>query len=107
MSGAQEAVLAPVPAQQSAARAGLWRRFARSGPAVAGAVVLLLVVACVLAAPVLPLSDPDRTDILHRMARPLTPGHPLGTDELGRDLLSRVVWGTRLSLLVGVVAAAL
>jgi peptide/nickel transport system permease protein len=107
MSGAQEAVLAPIPAQQSAARAGLWRRFARSGPAVAGAAVLLLVVACVLAAPVLPLSDPDRTDILHRMARPLTPGHWLGTDELGRDLLSRVIWGTRLSLLVGVVAAAL
>jgi len=107
MSGVQEAVLAPLPAQRPAARAGLWRRFARSGPAVAGAVVLLLVVACVLAAPVLPLSDPDRTDILHRMARPLTPGHWLGTDELGRDLLSRVIWGTRLSLLVGVVAAAL
>ena len=105
MSGAQEAVLAPVPAQP-AARAGVWRRFARSGLAVAGAVLLLLVVACALAAPALPLSDPDRTDILHRMARPLAPGHWLGTDELGRDLLSRVIWGTRLSLLVGVVAAA-
>lgn len=105
MSGAQEAAIAP--RSRPAARAGLWRRFARSGPAVAGAVLLLAVVAVVLAAPVLPLSDPDRTDILHRMARPLAPGHLLGTDELGRDLLSRVIWGTRLSLLVGVVAAAL
>ncbi len=105
MSGAREAAIAP--RSRPAARAGLWRRFARSGPAVAGAVLLLAVVAVVLAAPVLPLSDPDRTDILHRMARPLAPGHLLGTDELGRDLLSRVIWGTRLSLLVGVVAAAL
>jgi len=105
MSGAQKAAIAP--RSRPAARAGLWRRFARSGPAVAGAVLLLAVVAVVLAAPVLPLSDPDRTDILHRMVRPLAPGHLLGTDELGRDLLSRVIWGTRLSLLVGVVAAAL
>ena len=67
MSGAQEAVLAPLPAQRSAARAGLWRRFARSGPATAGAVVLLLVVACVLPAPVLPLSDPDAREIIYGM----------------------------------------
>ncbi len=111
MSGAQEAAIAPVPTprpptSRSSASVGLWRRFARGGPAVAGAVLLLAVVACVLAAPVLPLPDPDHTDILHRMAKPLATGHPLGTDELGRDLLSRVIWGTRLSLLVGVVAAA-
>ncbi len=108
MSGAQGIAvpLAPTPASRPSS-AGVWRRFMRSGMAVAGAGLLLVVVALVLAAPFLPLSDPDRTDILHRMARPLTTGHLLGTDELGRDLLSRVIWGTRLSLLVGVVAATL
>ena len=108
MSGAQNipatAASAPVSRPSSA---GMWRRFMRGGMAVAGAGLLLVIVALVLTAPILPLPDPDRTDILHRMARPLTAGHPLGTDELGRDLLSRVIWGTRLSLLVGVVAATL
>ncbi len=70
-----------------------------------GAVVLVIVIAVSLLAPLLPLHDPNLTDPANRLLRPMTPGHWLGTDHLGRDLLARLVWGTRLSLAVGVCAA--
>jgi peptide/nickel transport system permease protein len=69
----------------------------------------LLTVACAvvvgLLAPYLPLADPDVIDTPNRLRRPLTPGHPLGTDEFGRDLLARLIWGGRVSLLAGVATA--
>jgi peptide/nickel transport system permease protein len=73
------------------------------------ALALVALVGAVLAgalAPWLPLSDPDTVDTVNRLRPPLTPGHPLGTDEFGRDLLSRLVWGARISLLAGVGTAA-
>ena len=70
-----------------------------------GAAVLLVVVAVALLAPWLPLADPNVTDPARRLERPFDGGAPLGTDHLGRDLLSRLVWGTRLSLVVGLAAA--
>jgi peptide/nickel transport system permease protein len=59
-----------------------------------------------LFAPYLPLSDPDAVDTPNRLKPPLTPGHWLGTDEFGRDLLARLVWGARVSLVAGAVTAA-
>ena len=59
----------------------------------------------VLGAPILPLTDPVAIDPVNRVLPVGSAGHPLGTDHLGRDLLSRLVWGGRLSLLAGVVAA--
>ena len=75
--------------------------------AIAGALVVALVVAAAILAPQLPLPDPDTVDTPQRLRPPLTPGHPLGTDEFGRDLLSRLVWGARVSLLAGVGTAGL
>ena len=72
-----------------------------------GALILLLAAAAALAAPWLPLPDPDATNLLQRLAPPLTPGHLLGTDGLGRDMLSRLLWGTRVSLAVGLGATLL
>ena len=69
--------------------------------------MLLLAVAAAVLAPNLPLADPDIVDTPNRLRPPLTDGHPLGTDEFGRDLLSRLVWGARVSLLAGVGTAAL
>ena len=60
-----------------------------------------------LLAPILPLSHPDVTSPADRLKPPFSAGAVLGTDHLGRDLLSRLVWGTRLSLAVGVAAALL
>lgn len=70
-----------------------------------GAIVLGLIVVLALLAPLLPLHPPNETDTANRFLRPLSDGHLLGTDHLGRDLLSRLVWGTRLSLAVGFAAA--
>ncbi len=70
-----------------------------------GAIVLSLVVAICLMAPLLPVPDPDVTDPANRLLRPLAKGHLLGTDHLGRDLLARLIWGTLLSLAVGISAS--
>src|SRR5256712_5713316 len=74
--------------------------------AVVAALVLLAAVLVALLAPWLPLLDPDTVDTPNRLRPPLTPGHRLGTDEFGRDLLARLVWGARVSLLAGVATAA-
>ena len=71
-----------------------------------GGAVLLLVLIIALAAPLLPIADPDITEPAKRLQRPFADDAFLGTDHLGRDLLSRLIWGTRLSLAVGIVAAA-
>jgi peptide/nickel transport system permease protein len=90
-----EASAAPAPAR----RRGRWRTV--------GALIVALVALAAALAPVLPLADPNRTQPSGRLAPPLSPGHPLGSDHLGRDLLSRVVWGARVSLVVGVLATLL
>jgi peptide/nickel transport system permease protein len=83
------------------------RPFRRYPLAVVGALVLLLAVAAAALAPHLPLPDPDTVDTPNRLRPPLTARHLLGTDEFGRDLLSRLVWGARVSLLAGVGTAGL
>lgn len=79
----------------------------RNRLAAMGAVVLSIIVLLVLLTPFLPLHDPDVTATADRFKRPFTDGHLLGTDHLGRDLLSRLLWGTRLSLAVGFAAAVI
>ncbi len=83
------------------------RMFRRSGSAMLGLALVLILGAAAALAPLLAPHDPDVIDTAHRLARPLTPGHPLGTDEFGRDLLSRLLHGARTSLVVGLAATAL
>jgi peptide/nickel transport system permease protein len=82
---------------------GVWRRFKRDKVAVgAGCVVLAIILMAVFADYIAP-ADPTRSSMLRRL-RPIgTPGYPLGADELGRDMLSRLIFGARLSLFMGVV----
>ena len=72
--------------------------------ATAGVFILLVMVALALFAPLLPLHDPNVTSPANRLLRPLSEGHLLGTDALGRDIFSRLVWGLRVSLAVGISA---
>jgi peptide/nickel transport system permease protein len=81
--------------------------FGKSGSALFGLALVAVLGAAALLAPLLAPHDPDAIDTARRLARPLTTGHPLGTDEFGRDLLSRLLHGARTSLVVGLAATAL
>ena len=91
--------------------AALWRSFAADRAALAGLVVFLLIVAAALGASALAPHDPvlQQRDAL--LAPPIWAGgssaHPFGTDELGRDLLSRLLHGPRLSLGIGALSVTL
>jgi len=82
------------------------RRAAGARLAPLGAVVLAVTVVVALAAPVVAPHDPLRQDLGNALARPGR-AHWLGTDNVGRDVLSRVIWGTRVSLAAGFVSVAL
>src|SRR6266851_1332364 len=82
------------------------RRIPRNQLALAAGLVMAAAVLAALLAPYLPLLDPDAVDTRNRLRPPGSPGHLLGTDEFGRDMLARLVWGGRISLLAGVASAS-
>lgn len=77
----------------------------RSVRTVAGAAILLVLATLAVLAPVVAPADPLRQDLAHHLEPP-SAAHPLGTDRLGRDVLSRLLFGARLSLVVGAAAVA-
>jgi peptide/nickel transport system permease protein len=82
--------------------AGVMRRFRRDPVAMAALAVVLALVLMAIFAPLIAPADPYRASMIRRL-RPIgTEGFPLGTDELGRDMLTRLIYGARLSLLMGV-----
>jgi peptide/nickel transport system permease protein len=95
----------PLPAPASA-RPGLAAALRRQPLAVFGLALLVLFAALAMLAPLLAPDNPAALDLLHRLAAP-SAQHWLGTDELGRDVLSRVIYGARLSLTVAVSVVAL
>jgi peptide/nickel transport system permease protein len=84
----------------------LWRRFARNRPALVGLLVAGVFVLAAALAPLVAPADPNRT-VFAEALQPPSPAHWLGTDDLGRDQLSRVIYGLRASLQVGLIAVAL
>lgn len=81
---------------------GVWRRLRRDPVAMIALAVILALVLMAIFAPWIAPADPLRGQSLRRL-RPIgTPGFPLGTDELGRDMLSRLIFGARLSLFMGI-----
>ncbi|MDQ8703895.1 ABC transporter permease [Streptomyces sp. LHD-70] len=85
-------------------RAGVERRSTRAWRVRSSAVIVALVVLAVLVVPPLVQLDEQAVDLAAKL-QPPSPAHPFGTDDVGRDLLLRCVYGLRVSLLVGVVAA--
>lgn len=83
------------------------RRFLRRRPAVVGLTCAWLVILAALFAPAIAPYDPAANDFDAVLTPALTAGHPLGTDELGRDVLSRIIWGARVSMQAGVLATLL
>ena len=74
-----------------------WRRYVAL---TIGVILVALTIAAVLCAPLLTSYDPTTQDLLHPLAAPFTPGHPLGTDQFGRDILSRILYAGRIDILI-------
>ncbi|WP_339060375.1 ABC transporter permease [Tepidibacillus marianensis] len=84
-----------------------WQKLKRDKAALFGGALLLLFILLAVLAPILPLPDPIVPELANRLQPPGTSGHLLGTDELGRDMLSRLIWGGRVSILVGFLAVGI
>jgi peptide/nickel transport system permease protein len=83
------------------------RKLARDPAAVIGAVIVAVVVVCAVFAPLIARGDPNAQDLMSTLVPPMwiaggVHAHPLGTDNLGRDVLTRIVWGARVSAIVGI-----
>lgn len=82
--------------------AGVWRRLRRDPVSIGCAAVLALLILAAAFAPWIGLADPYEGSMISRLKPIGTPGHPLGTDELGRDMLARLIYGGRLTLFLGI-----
>lgn len=107
--GWRERLLAEAPHSRRQARAAQlyigWLAFRRNPLAVGGLLIVIALVLMAALAPLLATHAPTAQDLAARLTPPLTDGHFLGTDELGRDIWSRIVHGSRITLyIVGLVA---
>lgn len=84
----------------------VWRRFCRNKQAMVGMCMLLLLVFAAIFANIIAPYDPIEQDIVNRL-KPPSSIHWFGTDELGRDIFSRILYGSRISLTVGLIAVGL
>jgi len=85
----------------------VWRRLRREPTLLTALAVVVAVILMAILAPHLAPYDPTQVAPQIRLAPPGIAGHVLGTDELGRDALSRLIWGSRISLIVGIVPVVL
>jgi peptide/nickel transport system permease protein len=102
---------AEVAASLTGERSRVQRKLLRSPTALAGALVLVVITGAAVLAPHVAPHDPARQSLIRRFTPPLwapggNPAYPLGTDQVGRDILSRMIHGARVSLTVGVAAVA-
>jgi peptide/nickel transport system permease protein len=85
--------------------AWIWRRFRRHPGAIAGSIILVLLIAMTILAPLSPY-DPEASSMTERY-QPPSLSHPMGTDALGRDLFTRILFGGRISLTVGLLVVGI
>ncbi|MCC6802116.1 MAG: ABC transporter permease [Anaerolineae bacterium] len=85
----------------------IWRQIRHNRAAMLGVLVLVLLALTAVTAPWIAPHDPNELDLLYPLQPPNTPEHLLGTDDLGRDLLSRLIYGTRISLVVGFIVVGI
>jgi peptide/nickel transport system permease protein len=104
-------LLSATPESRFQARAGRayigWTAFTENRLAMIGLVIILGLLLAAALAPLLAPFPPNAADLSARLAPPMTDGHLLGTDELGRDILSRILHGSRLTLYVVVLVAVI
>ncbi|MEW6115408.1 MAG: oligopeptide ABC transporter permease [Nitrospirota bacterium] len=84
----------------------IWKRFKKNSLAVAGLVIILVLASIALLAPIIAPYTPTAINVYNVLSPP-SASHLFGTDELGRDVLSRMIWGSRASLKVGFIAVGI
>lgn len=84
-----------------------FRRFLRSKQGIAGLLIILLNIGAACFAPEITPFSFDEMDFEHMLTKPGIGGHHLGTDDMGRDVYTRLVYGSRVSLMVGIVAVSI
>src|ERR1700710_1193721 len=108
MSAITEDALQAAPATKAR---GYWatvgRRILRDKVSIVCALILAAIFLSALCAPWLGLADPYQGSMIRRLRHIGTPNYPLGTDELGRDMLARLIYGGRLSLVIGILPVIL
>lgn len=85
----------------------LFRKLIRNKLAAVGLVIILIMILTAVFAPLIATHPPNEMDVTNALVQPGTDGHLLGTDNYGRDLFSRIVYGARISLIVGILAVGL
>jgi peptide/nickel transport system permease protein len=90
----------------SSLREFVWKRFSRNRLAMSGLCVIVILAVVAIAAPIISPYDPMSINVYNVLSPPSW-SHPFGTDELGRDVLARMIWGSRVSLKVGFVAVGI
>ncbi len=98
--------VAQVPLRHESLLALTWRRFRRHRPALLGLFILLSFLVLTLAAPWITPYDPTAQRLTQALIPP-SMEHPLGTDHLGRDILARILYGTRYSMIISILAVAI
>ncbi|ACZ39326.1 ABC transporter permease [Sphaerobacter thermophilus] len=86
-------------------RRRIWRTFSQNRAALLGLAMVAIIVFVALAAPLLAPHDPLAQSVVNRLTPP-GEGYPLGRDDYGRDILSRIIYGARAALLVGILSVA-
>ena len=81
----------------------MWLAFRRNKTAMFGGIMAVVIVLVAIFAPVLSPYDPLEQDAINRLS-PSSPDHWLGTDDFGRDVFSRIIWGSRVSLIIGILS---
>lgn len=94
------------PLRSSSGAGYLWYQLRRSPLTMVGLGIIVIVLFIMVAAPWIAPYNPDKLDLLHRLAAPSL-AHFFGTDEVGRDIFSRVLWGARTSVTVGLAIVAI
>ncbi|HHH89347.1 MAG TPA: ABC transporter permease [Aliiroseovarius sp.] len=107
----REWLMTDTPTSRAHARAAsayaAWLNLKSNHMAMLGLAILGFLLFVAAAAPLIAPHDPFEQDLANRLAPLGTPGHPFGTDSLGRDILSRMIWGSRITLYIVALVAAI
>ena len=106
MTDATTSEIAPDPVLTAKPENRVWKKFRRHKSALLGGILVAFFVLIALAAPLLPIPDPAATD-WGAVRKPPSWTHWMGTDEIGRDVMARMIWGAQASLLAGVVSVGI